>query len=425
MAPPPAKRRRGAAGADASGRRGRKSSRPVGVTGDGALQFIEEEHEGMDDASIREHEMVTKVKNVRKVELGRHRMETWYFSPYPKEIFNGAAFVECLYLCEFTFAWFTSRETLRRHQKKCVRRHPPGDEIYRHDKSDARSGGASISMFEVDGQKATEYCQNLCYFAKLFLDHKTLYYDVQPFLFYVMCERTEYGYHPVGFYSKEKYSETGFNLACILAFPCYQRRGFGRFLIQFSYELSKKEGRVGSPEKPLSDLGLLSYRSFWAYELCTLLQRLVDRNEKKKAELAASADPRSSEEGRSKGKKGKPKKASRKSGKRGKGRRDDDGPEVSISVMDIAKITSIKVDDIVSTLQWLGLVRYVYGKGDHIICADPEIMAPYVNKRLRGPQVDPAKLHWMPYDMEMRKDKWSIKQQEILTLDEEENARRY
>jgi hypothetical protein len=29
------------------------------------------------------------------------------------------------------------------------------------------------------------YCQCLCLLAKLFLDHKALYYDVDPFLFYV------------------------------------------------------------------------------------------------------------------------------------------------------------------------------------------------------------------------------------------------
>jgi hypothetical protein len=37
------------------------------------------------------------------------------------------------------------------------------------------------------------YCQSLCLLSKLFLDHKTLYYDVDPFLFYVLCEKDERG----------------------------------------------------------------------------------------------------------------------------------------------------------------------------------------------------------------------------------------
>jgi hypothetical protein len=36
----------------------------------------------------------------------------------------------------------------------------------------------------------------------MFLDHKTLYYDVEPFLFYIMTEVDEDGCHFVGYFSK-------------------------------------------------------------------------------------------------------------------------------------------------------------------------------------------------------------------------------
>ena len=65
-------------------------------------------------------------------------------------------------------------------QKKCELRHPPGNEIYRDGK---------ISVFEVCGHKDKVYCQNVCFIAKLFLDHKTLYYDTDPFLFYIVSAK--------------------------------------------------------------------------------------------------------------------------------------------------------------------------------------------------------------------------------------------
>ena len=43
---------------------------------------------------------------------------------------------------------------------------------------------------------------------------------------------------------QEKCSEEGYNLACILTLPAYQRKGYGKFLISMSYELSKIEGKV-------------------------------------------------------------------------------------------------------------------------------------------------------------------------------------
>ena len=43
----------------------------------------------------------------------------------------------------------------------------------------------------MDGSQHHLYCQCLCLLAKLFLDHKTLYFDVEPFLFYVLTESDE------------------------------------------------------------------------------------------------------------------------------------------------------------------------------------------------------------------------------------------
>lgn len=52
-----------------------------------------------------------------------------------------------------------------------------------------------------------------------------------------------------------------------MVLPVYQKYGYGRFLIEFSYLLSKREEMAGTPEKPLSDLGRLSYESYWKYKV--------------------------------------------------------------------------------------------------------------------------------------------------------------
>jgi hypothetical protein len=62
------------------------------------------------------------------------------------------------------------------------------------------------------------YCQNLCLLAKLFLDHKTLYYDVEPFLFYVLTKNDEKGCHLVGYFSKVNHEPAWPSLACLQMF---------------------------------------------------------------------------------------------------------------------------------------------------------------------------------------------------------------
>eukprot|EP00934_Nitzschia_sp_Nitz4_P007350 Nitzschia sp. Nitz4//scaffold14_size191712//138324//140688//NITZ4_001744-RA/size191712-snap-gene-0.140-mRNA-1//1//CDS//3329536990//7340//frame0 len=310
-----------------------------------------DEHEGLDEASLREHEEVTKVKNVAFLELGAHQMETWYFSPLPKELLSERGFTEVLYVCEFTFSMFARKSELQRFQARLPvsARHPPGNEIYRK---------GNLSMFEVDGFEERIYCQNLCYIAKLFLDHKTLYFDVDPFLFYVLCEVDDRGFHPVGYYSKEKYSDVGYNLACILTFPCHQRKGYGRFLIAFSYELTKKEEKVGSPEKPMSDLGQQAYKPYWASTIVDFLLHQAPN-------------------------------------------------ESNLSIMDISKRTSIISEDIVFTLNQLGLLKII--NGVYFVAAEEGLLRTLEQRfPVKEPRVDASRLHWSPFVTDIKRDKFSI-----------------
>jgi hypothetical protein len=162
-----------------------------------------DEHEGLDEASLREHEEVTKVKNVAFLELGQYQMECWYFSPLPKELLSERGFIEILYVDEFSLNMFARKSELLRYQARELsknQRHPPGNEIYRNGNLSSKydiifnseytqsNAFRPSEVFEIDGLEEKIYCQNLCYIAKLFLDHKTLYFDVDPFLFYILCE---------------------------------------------------------------------------------------------------------------------------------------------------------------------------------------------------------------------------------------------
>ena len=276
---------------------------------------------------------IARVKNLNKIQMGQHEVETWYFSPYPIEY----AYCDKLYICEFCLGYFVSHKQLSRHRARCQLHHPPGNEIYRHDE---------ISFFEIDGRKQKVWCRNLCLLSKLFLDHKTLYYDVDPFLFYCMTERDEKGYHLIGYFSKEKESSESYNVACILTLPQYQRLGYGRLLIAFSYELSKAEGRTGSPEKPLSDLGLLSYRAFWTE---TIVEILLNSTEE-------------------------------------------------ITFEEISQRTSITTQDILHTLENIEALKYYRGR--HIICLGDRLIEQWEKndekKRKRKRVIVPGKLDWKP-----------------------------
>lgn len=124
------------------------------------------------------------------------------------------------------------------------------------------------------------------------------------------------------------------------------------------YELSKVEGKTGTPEKPLSDLGLLSYRSYWSQTILEILMGL-------KAE---------------------------------------GGERPQITINEISEITSIKKEDVISTLQYLNLINYY--KGQYILTLSGDIVEGHERAMLkRVLRIDAKCLHFTPKDWSKR-GKW-------------------
>ncbi|GAB0095992.1 Histone acetyltransferase [Sergentomyia squamirostris] len=113
------------------------------------------------------------------------------------------------------------------------------------------------------------------------------------------------------------------------------------------YLLTRIEGKIGSPEKPLSDLGLISYRSYWKD---VLLDYLCSRS------------------------------------------------GTQLSIKDVSQEMAINSYDIVSTLQALGMMKY--WKGKHIILKKQDVLDDYaerVKRRGNVLKIDPDCLRWTPF----------------------------
>ncbi len=68
-----------------------------------------------------------------------------------------------------------------------------------------------------------------------------------------------------------------------------------------------------------------------------------------------------------------------------------------LSIKEIAELTAIRTDDIVKTLESLGLIKY--WKGDHIISVTPRIIDEHMRTAAAQKTIgiDTGRLHWTPY----------------------------
>ncbi|XP_060873858.1 histone acetyltransferase KAT7-like [Metopolophium dirhodum] len=280
----------------------------------------------------------TPVRCPSVIQLGKFEVETCYSCPFPQEENSPR-----LIFCEFCLKYTKCQSILERHMRHCNWRTPPGTEIY-------LSG--DLSVFEVDGKVDKTYCETLCRLGKLFLDLKTLDFGVEPFLFYIVTKNDGFGCHLVGYFSKLKQNEENFNVACIVIMPQYRRQGYGRILIEFSYLLSRIENQPGTPEKPLSGLGKMSYDAYWKGVILQYLHqhRGID----------------------------------------------------NICINDISSETGLMRQDIIDTFQSLHMVVEIYK--EMTICIDWNIVDSHIKKKIELNQVHiaPDRLRWTPSNLPNR-----------------------
>ena len=126
--------------------------------------------------------------------------------------------------------------------------------------------------------------------------------------------------------------------------PFHQRKGYGKFLINFSYELSIIDEKIGSPEKPLSDLGRETYLSYWTQKIVEVIEKQPD----------------------------------------------------NLSIFLISQQTYISEEDVKWTLCKYDLIKMSHG--EIVLCVDKNIILSL--KRLIGrpvEQIDPDRIHYVPY----------------------------
>jgi histone acetyltransferase MYST1 len=59
----------------------------------------------------KEHEAITKVKYIDRIQIGRYEIDTWYFSPYPEEYGKQSK----LWICEYCLKYMRLEKTYRYH----------------------------------------------------------------------------------------------------------------------------------------------------------------------------------------------------------------------------------------------------------------------------------------------------------------------
>lgn len=246
---------------------------------------------------------IADFRNIESVVLGTFKFDTWYgntayFSRGHGKLpdlginttaakkrsngsdnidSDGSFWLSTLYVCEYCFKYSADEKNMSAHRLVCSLNTPYphiGRLVYRD----------LISKYvikQVRGSRHQLFCQNLCLFAKLFLNDKSVYYNMDSYEFFVVYgmpdtkSELDQNMVPMGFFSHELGAwDNDNNLACICVFPPFQKRRLGTLLIDLLYEVPETcYGQVEptGPEYPLLPFGRAAYLRYWARRIAHVL----------------------------------------------------------------------------------------------------------------------------------------------------------
>ncbi|KAK6090031.1 hypothetical protein P3W45_000919 [Vairimorpha bombi] len=166
---------------------------------------------------------------------------------------------DTIYFCNECFENYGEEISYNRHKLKCTKYILGSHVVYKEDQ---------LVVYKLFGANNISACQSLCILGKSFIKHKTLYWDIDNYNFYLMYDQGNF----IGYFSDEMFNESN-NLSCILVLPDCQRKGYGMLLVDLSCYFKR-----GTCERPLSKDGEILFKKYWKNKVYSYLKLKCGQN---------------------------------------------------------------------------------------------------------------------------------------------------
>lgn len=188
---------------------------------------------------------------VATVNYGSHSLVPSFASPM-------LCIDETLNICSKCLTVVPDLKSLGSHYAEC-------SALSEYDPIYEEAGSAKIARLGSDGKK-----RRLSLLGLMFIRHKTVYFDVSEYDFFII-----YNEEIMGYFSRPRGGN--YSLCCLMVFPCFMRLGLGSLLIDFSYlrwstqPEMERENESGydkpAPERPFSKKAIFCFRKYWKYRV--------------------------------------------------------------------------------------------------------------------------------------------------------------